>query len=202
MVSHILQMRERLQHTTALVHENIGMAQRQQKEWYDRTARERTLDPGDQFMVLLPTLTSKLLVQWQGTYKVLRRMGLVNYLIEMTGRRKRQNVFHINMLKRWNTPLSSGYLVAETAEVEGELESWTWDGGKDGEPTMGAQLTEQQRRELKELLQRHRQTLTKTPGCTNITEHSIETGDSAPIRLPPYCLPHAYCKLYSRSWQR
>ena len=60
---------------------------------------------------------------------------------------------------------------------------------------MGAQLTEQQRGELTELLQRHRQTLTKTPGCTNITEHSIETGDSAAIRLPPYRLPHAYHEL-------
>ena len=119
----------------------------------------------------------------------------MNYLIEMTGRRKRRNVFHINMLKRWNTPLSSGYLVAETAEVEGELESWTWDGGEDGEPTVGAQLTEQQRGELTKLLQRHRRTLTKTPGCTNITEHSIETGDSAAIRLPPYRLPHAYREL-------
>ena len=74
-------------------------------------------------LVLLPTSTSKLLAVWQGPYKVLRRVGPVNYLIEMTGRRKRRNVFHINMLKRWNTPLSSGYLVAETAEVEEELES-------------------------------------------------------------------------------
>ena len=146
-------------------------------------------------LVLLPTSTSKLLAQWQGPYKVLRRVGLVNYLIEMTGRRKRRNVFHINMLKRWNTPLSSGYLVAETAEVEGELESWTWDGGEDGEPTVGAQLTEQQRGELTELLQRYRRTLTKTPGCTNITEHSIKTGDSAAIQLPPYRLPHAYREL-------
>ena len=35
----------------------------------------------------------------------------------------------------------------------------------------------------------------KKPGCTNITEHSIETGDSAAIRLPPYRLPHAYREL-------
>ena len=34
-VSHILQMRECLQHTTELVRENIGKAQRQQKQWYD-----------------------------------------------------------------------------------------------------------------------------------------------------------------------
>ena len=76
----------------------------------------------------------------------------MNYLMEMTGRRKRRNVFHINMLKRWNTPLSSGYWVAKTAEVEGALENWTWDGGEDGEPMVGTQLMEQLRGELTELL--------------------------------------------------
>ena len=32
------------------------------------------------------------------------------------------------------------------------------------------------------------------PGCTNVTEHSIDTGDAAPERLPPYRLPNAYRK--------
>ena len=201
-VSHILQMRERLQHTTALVHKNIGMAQRQQMQWYDQTARECTLDPGDQFLVLLPTSTLKLLAQWQGLYKVLQQVGLVNYLIEMTGRQKRQYVFHINMFKRWNTPLSSGYWVAETAEVEGELQSWTWDGGEDGEPTVGAQLTEQQRGELMELY-------------SNISGHSPkkravltsqDTASKPVIAQRSDFLPTAYhmhtASWYSRSWRR
>ena len=32
------------------------------------------------------------------------------------------------------------------------------------------------------------------PGCTNITEHSVDTGDATPVQLPPYQLPHAYCE--------
>ena len=34
--------------------------------------------------------------------------------------------------------------------------------------------------------------MTKVPGCTHLVEHEIETGDSCPIRLPPYRLPHAF----------
>ena len=51
-----------------------------------------------------------------------------------------------------------------------------WDGGQDGEPTVGEKLSQVQKKELEELLSRHRDTLTKIPVCTNLASHSIETG--------------------------
>ena len=68
----------------------------------------------------------------------------------------------------------------------------TWDGGQDGEPRVGAELSQVQKKELDELLSRHRATLTKIPACTDLASHSIETGDNGPIRLHLYRLPHAY----------
>ena len=102
-----------------------------QKNWYDRTARERTLSPGEQVLVLLPTNTSKLLARWHGPYKVIRRVGRVNYLVAMPERRKKEGVFHANMLKRWREPVCPGYFVTEVADEEDELETLTWDGGED-----------------------------------------------------------------------
>ena len=37
-------------------------------------------------LVLLPTSTNKLLAEWQGPYKVVKRMGEVDYQIEMHDR--------------------------------------------------------------------------------------------------------------------
>ena len=63
-VSHVLMMRERLAQMSELVQENMKRAQQKQKAWYDRNAREREFQPSDKVLVLLPTTTNKLLVQW------------------------------------------------------------------------------------------------------------------------------------------
>jgi len=46
-----------------LVEENLAKAQMNQKYWYDKNARQREFQLGDQVLVLLPTSTSKLLAQ-------------------------------------------------------------------------------------------------------------------------------------------
>ena len=69
-----------------LVHENMVQSQANQKRWYDRNARSRKFEPGDQVLVLLPTSTSKLLAQWQGAYEIVKPIGDVDYLINMHDR--------------------------------------------------------------------------------------------------------------------
>ncbi len=64
MISYMLAMREKLTRMAELVQQNLGRAQAQQKVWYDRNARSRELEPGDDVLVLLPTSTSKLFAQW------------------------------------------------------------------------------------------------------------------------------------------
>ena len=76
----------------------------QAKKWYDKRARDITLVEGDKVLVLLPTRTEKLLAKWKGPYKVLRKVGRVNYEIEVPGGRKEKKLFHVNMLKLWTNP--------------------------------------------------------------------------------------------------
>ena len=40
-------------------------------------------------------------------------------MVDMVDRRRRKRVFHINMLKKWDEPESSGYLV--TAAVDRDV---------------------------------------------------------------------------------
>jgi len=108
-VSHILLVRERMEEMSEVVEENARAAQSRQKRWYDQTARERELEPNEEVLVLLPTSTNKLLAQWQGPYRVLRRMGKVNYEVLMPDKKRKRKVFHINMLKKWFPPVVSSF---------------------------------------------------------------------------------------------
>ena len=100
-VSHILDMREKMELMTSIVEENLKETQQNQQRWYDKTARDRNLEVNEEVLVLLPTSTNELLAQWQGPYQVLRKVGKTNYEIPIKkGNRKRKKIFHINMLKK------------------------------------------------------------------------------------------------------
>ena len=188
--SHVVAMRERLEEMKDLVEVNMAQAQAKQKQWYDRTARERIFQAGEQVLVLLPTSTSKLLAQWQGPFEVVKAVGRVNYLIDMRGRRKRKRIFHVNMLRKWHTPASVSYLCDEIPDESEEIPDWKDDDV--GDMVVGDQLTREQKSQLGELLVEFKDVFQKFPGCTDITEHVIEVSDASPIRLPPYRLPHSY----------
>lgn len=51
-------------------------------------------------MVSVPRTECKFLATWRGPYKVLQKMGPMNYLIRQPGRRKPEQVYHINLLKK------------------------------------------------------------------------------------------------------
>ena len=46
-----------------------------QKGWFDKKDKERVFEPGQQVMLLLPTLEINRLAQWQLPFKVLCNMG-------------------------------------------------------------------------------------------------------------------------------
>ena len=132
---------------TELVQENLTQAQRTQKAWYDRHARSREFQPGDQVLVLLPTSASKLLAEWQGPYPVLRRVGQVSYEVDMTDKKKRRRIFHINMLRSWVTPDIS-CMAEEVCDVDDD-DIIPWEGRPEGErPALGDHLTPTQVAEL------------------------------------------------------
>ena len=68
-VSYVLTIQERLAKLRDVVHENLEDAQATQKAWYDRHARNREFQAGDQVLVLLPKSTNKLLAEWCGPYR-------------------------------------------------------------------------------------------------------------------------------------
>ncbi|GFR70541.1 zinc finger protein [Elysia marginata] len=64
--------------------------------YYDRTAKCRKFSVGEKVVVLLPTDSNKLLMQWKGPFEVVATVGVNNYRINMAGKVK---AFHANLLK-------------------------------------------------------------------------------------------------------
>ena len=115
-------------------------------KWYDKNSREREFQPNDTVLLLLPTATSKLLAQWQGPFRVVKKVGRVNYEIEMPHRRKKKQTYHTNLLKKWEPP---SVLCSMASEVDDEEEDFPdWRENKTSQPAFGSQLTDAQRDDL------------------------------------------------------
>ena len=187
-ISYVLTVQKKLAMMSELVSENCKEAQMTQKRWYDQSARKREFMEGDQVLVLLPTVTNKLMAKWQGPYCVKAKVTPVTYEIDMSDKKKRQRIFHVNMLKGWNTPTTM-CLSAEEMEDGEEIPLWKEESE---EPKINEKLTQKQKKELDALRTEFGDVMSDLPGKTEMVEHRIETGDAKPVRLPPYRLPHAY----------
>ena len=96
---HMMEMRERLQDVSDVVKVAAQKAQKWHKGYYDQHATKRVPSPGDKVLVLLPSSANKLKLEWVGPYQILRQLNYVDYKVETPGRR-REKVFHINLLKK------------------------------------------------------------------------------------------------------
>ena len=203
-VSYVVGMRERLEAMAVLAKKNVGKAQRHQKAWFDRQARERELKVGEKVLILLPTSASKLLAKWQGPFVVKGRKGRVNYEVDMGERRKKCRTFHTNMLKPWvecdeMSLWESEGNVGESCKKEEEEEIATWEEGTSikRKPKWGTELDVKRKREMEEVLKEFEDVLSGGTGRTGLVKHDIDVKGSKPIRLSPNRVPQMY-----RGWMR
>ncbi len=221
---YVIDLREKLEQTLKLVHDELKKSQARYQRYYNRNAKDRKFVVGDKVLILLPTDKNKLLMQWKGPFKVEKTVGTNDYGIQIDGKVK---TFHANMLKK--------YIERETAEdINGhEEESEGDDNGDDKDvggsilhltaasiiettvsgtngaiddeellelgPTtpnetaayvvLGEQLSEEQRVQLEDLIDRYEHIFTDVPGDSNLTEHQIELTSEEPVRSKPYVIP-------------
>ena len=113
---YVIELRDRLEQTCKLAHENLKKVQIKQKAYYDRRARSRKFDVEDKVLLLLPTDSNKLLLQWKGPYKVVEVVNRMDYKIDVNGV---VSTYHANMLKQYverRNELSHCLLSAEAIE--------------------------------------------------------------------------------------
>lgn len=95
---YVVDLKDRLQSTCELAKENVEISSQRYRTYYNKRARQRDMKEGEKDLVLLPTASNKLLMQWRGPYSIFQKVGSVDYKIDVDGKLK---TFHANMLKRY-----------------------------------------------------------------------------------------------------
>lgn len=95
---YVIELRERLEQTCKLAHDNLKKVQVKQKAYYDKRARSSKFGVGDKVLLLLPTDSNKLLLQWKGRYEVVEVVNRMDYEVDVNGV---VNTYHANMLKQY-----------------------------------------------------------------------------------------------------
>ncbi|XP_076056339.1 uncharacterized protein LOC143034289 [Oratosquilla oratoria] len=80
---------------------HFSQFQKKSKLEYDRTSKVRTFKVGDMVLAFLPPSTNPFHKKFFGPYKILEQQGPLNYIIETPDRRKKQQLVHINLIKRY-----------------------------------------------------------------------------------------------------
>ena len=214
-LKYVATFKDRLFRAGQMAKRNLQESQSKMKVWYDRKAKSRCFEPGDRVLVLFPVVGNPLQAKYSGPYKVVKKISDTNYLVKTPDRRKETQVCHINMLKAYHekpkpelvtlnnrlgleSPTHSKDCVGQVAEKEEDTESEV-RLGNDQQPIklqnsqilndLGTKLSHlplAQRKELAEVITQYREVFPDVPSKTNLIEHDVDVGDSAPIKQHPY----------------
>ena len=214
-LKYVATFKDRLFRAGQMAKRNLQESQSKMKVWYDRKAKSRCFEPGDRVLVLFPVVGNPLQAKYSGPYKVVKKISDTNYLVKTPGRRKETQVCHINMLKAYHekpkpelvtlnnrlgleSPTHSKDCVGQVAEKEEDTESEV-RLENDQQPiklqnsqilndlgTKLSHLPSVQRKELAEVITQYREVFPDVPSKTNLIEHDVDVGDSAPIKQHPY----------------
>ncbi len=183
-IQYVMDLRAKLHTLGRLSMENLLQAQDKQRRLYNRGTRLRQFTPGEKVLVLLPTSSSKLLAKWQGPFVVTRRVGELDYEVKQTDRGGACQIYHLNLLKRWN----EGTLVGLAAAVSTEDEA----APKHNPLALvsgGDHLSPLQLADLAKLQADFADVFSPLPGRTDLVQHHIETRPGEVVRSRSYRLP-------------
>ncbi len=170
-------MAERLERMRECAAVKMAKGKQSRLSYMNRGCKLREFKAGQLVLYRVPGMHSKLADSWEGPYKVKERVGKVNYRIGAMESDKHARVVHVNCLKKYKERLEVNRIevvleerVSERNMLSGECEGFVEE-------------------ELNELLGRYECLFVGKPGCTEIVELSIDTGNSPPIRQSPYSVP-------------
>ena len=214
-LKYVATFKDRLFRAGQMAKRNLQESQSKMKVWYDRKAKSRCFEPGERVLVLFSVIGNPLQAKYSGPYKVVKKISDTNYLVKTPDRRKETQVCHINMLKAYHekpkpelmilnnklgleNPMHSESCVGQVAEKEEDTESEV-RLENDQQPIklqnsqilndLGTKLSHLplvQRKELAEVITQYREVFPDVPSKTNLIEHDVDVGDSAPIKQHPY----------------
>jgi len=135
-------------------------------------------------------------MKWQGPFKVTRKVGDVDYEINVGTARKKLRVYHVNLLKKWKSRENVSFFTHEVHSDEdippslptkGQTETWE-------DVKISESLEPEQQEQLKALLEEFSDIFSDKPSRTDLIQHEIKTFHDRPVRQKHYRLPQTLKK--------
>jgi len=201
-VAFVLDMRERLRTSIAQANQHAIQQKNKSKKWYDRKARDRTFEPNQEILALLPLPGNPLQAKYCGPYRILEKLGPVDYLIDTPNRRKTKRVCHVNLLKPYRRrdeklfPRPADTVVpvclvdnTDNSDFGESIPALKDMQQSDTYQPKPEELSAIQQKDLDILLHSFTDIFRDTPGHTTLITHHIELAPgSKPVTSAPYRL--------------
>ena len=215
---YVLELRERLEDTLKIAQEELRKSQTRYKKYFDRKTKIRKYQPGEKVLILLPTDSNKLLMQWKGPYEIEDVVRNNDYKVKVD---KKVKIYHVNMLKRYiqrepsdepninQEEVAAGadcilidlacssiieaceQMSEETINDDELLDLGTCVAKESTEDIKyGSNLTNTQRQVLQDIVNSYNDVFTDLPGSTNLVEHKVKLTCDEPVRSKPYAIPY------------
>ena len=197
---YIIDLQDRLESTCRVARTELEKSSRRYKKHFDVKARERTFNCGDRALLLLPTSSNKLLLQWRGPYKVVGKVSRHNYKLQVGQKVK---TYHANLMKRYversedeatNFVEGHDHGTEELPSVPGNamhvVVKSEDDDGVDEIPFPSLEQTESAD-DVRFGEGVDEDVLSDVPGRTDLISHTIELNSQSHIRSRPYQVPQA-----------
>ena len=198
---YVIDLQERFEQTCQMAQENLKGAQQNQKRYYDKKAKNRQFEVGDKVLLLLPTSRNKLLMQWNGPFTVVEKVGHCDYRIDKNGEIR---LYHANLMKAYvernqtSSVLISGMQDSDAEKSKGEDDVYfeeyecpnTVRTQTSEDVRIADSLDEIQKNQVKALLCEYDDVFTDVPGRTDVGKHEIKLTSSEPVRSKSYPIPY------------
>ncbi|XP_068222362.1 uncharacterized protein [Palaemon carinicauda] len=104
-LSYLQELKDKIISLHVFANTNLLHSQEKMSRLYDKKAKLRVFQPGDEVLVYHPIPGSPLREKFMGPYKVLQRISKVNYVLSTPDRRRSKQLVHVNLLKAYQAPI-------------------------------------------------------------------------------------------------
>ena len=207
LLDYVSTFKHRLKRATELASENLKQGQRKMKTWYDQKAQTRVFEPGEKVLILFPVSGSPLQARYHGPYEIEAKVNDLNYVVKTPGRRKSNQLCHINMIKKYHDRAASEpakpvcpVLCSQVNELTESQHYEESEQNQEFEYRMKLQnsdvlanletklghLEGEKQEEITSIIQENKCIFPDVPNVTNSAEHDLDIGKSTPIKQHPY----------------
>lgn len=189
-IDFITDTREKIKQAVDLANTVAQQERIKAKTWYDKKARFKNYEVGDEVLILLPMVHKPLQAKYYGPYVIAEKLGPVDYVVHTPDRRKQRRVCHANLMKPYIRRLESAntdgnttrsVLVSDAIDQQVALT-------ETGETNTGNLPCELQS-DVDQIKEEFADIFSDKPGKTHLCTHHIElVSGTKPIKCSPYRL--------------